>query len=38
MLENLADILQGHTLNLRVAEIHCNPTEEADRGIETEGA
>jgi hypothetical protein len=35
MLEDLPNILQSHALNLRVAEVHCDPTEEADRCIET---
>lgn len=38
VLEDLPDVLERHALDLRVTEVHRNPTEEANRGVETEGA
>lgn len=38
MLEHLSDILKSHSLDLRVAEVYGNPTEEADCGVESECA
>lgn len=37
MLENLSNILESHPHNLWVAEVHSDPAEEADCGVETEG-
>ena len=38
MLEDLLDILECHALDLRVAEVDGDPTEEADGGVEAKGA
>lgn len=38
MLKDLANILQGHTLHLRVAEVDCDTAEEADCSVESESS
>ena len=38
VLEDLADVLEGHALNLGEAEDDEQPADEADSGVETEGA
>lgn len=38
MLEDLTNILKSHALDLRIAKVNCDPAEEADCGIETEGS
>lgn len=38
VVEDLADIFQGHTLDFWIAKPHGDPTEKADGGIEAECA
>ncbi len=38
MFEDLADILQSHPLHFWVAEINCNPAEEADCSVKSESS
>lgn len=38
MLEDLPDVLKGHSLDFWVTEVNSNPAEEADRGVEAKCA
>lgn len=35
MLEDLSDVLESHPFDFRVAEVNCDPTEEANCSIES---